>query len=236
MSGTDLEGATVPELLMAHRGWARRLARRLVDDTADADDLVQEAMLAGVRRPPAAGRPVRGWLATVMRNLARNRGLAGDRRRAREHEVSAEAGAASSPEEALAVVEMHRLLARLVGELPNQERQMVVMRYFEERTSEEIGQALSLPAGTVRWRLGQAISSTERSSSRPPASSTKMASPIGPRRASGGRARARRSASVSGAVWSRRSRPSGCPKGPPARRWSSASPTGAEPRLESRPS
>ena len=66
----DPRSVSVDELLV-HAGWIRGLASRLVKDTAAADDLVQRTWLAAMKRPPAAGRPVRAWLATVLRNLLR---------------------------------------------------------------------------------------------------------------------------------------------------------------------
>ena len=53
-------------------------------------------------------------------------------------------------------------LARLVEELSAEDRQIVVLRYFEERTSEQIGRSLGIPAATVRWRLGRSIESLRR--------------------------------------------------------------------------
>src|SRR4051812_4903450 len=156
------DGSVLPEALLEQRAWARRLARRLADGEADADDLVQDAFVAGVRRPPSVDRSVRGWLATVLRNLARKHRRADRRRRARHDAVANREEAAGSPEEALATVQMHRLLARLVEELPSADRQIVVLRYFEERTSEDIGRLLELPAATVRWRLARALEGLRR--------------------------------------------------------------------------
>jgi RNA polymerase sigma-70 factor (ECF subfamily) len=153
MEGT---GQPLPQALLAHSGWARRLARHLVSE-AQVDDLVQDALVAGLRRPPAGDRPIRGWLATVLRNLALNRTTAERRRQAREQRVAEADAAAPSAEEALATVQLHRQLARLVEKLPPDDRRIVVLHYFEERSSGEIGKLLELPAATVRWRLGRAV-------------------------------------------------------------------------------
>ena len=45
------------ETLLRHSEWAQALARRLVSDDATADDVVQEAWLAALRRPPRLGSP-----------------------------------------------------------------------------------------------------------------------------------------------------------------------------------
>lgn len=59
-----------PEELLEHAAWIRRLARRLVQGEARADDLVQETWLAALRAAPRGG-PLRPWLARVARNFAR---------------------------------------------------------------------------------------------------------------------------------------------------------------------
>ena len=47
---------------------------------------------------------------------------------------------------------------QLLQTLPDEERVLFVLRYFEGYTSAEIGQMLSMPAGTVRTRLASARS------------------------------------------------------------------------------
>ena len=55
-----------PEDLLAHAGWLRRLALRLVRDADVADDLVQETMIASARHGPEPRESVRPWLAKVL--------------------------------------------------------------------------------------------------------------------------------------------------------------------------
>ncbi|MEW6745141.1 MAG: sigma factor [Planctomycetota bacterium] len=72
------------EAMLAHERWVRALARSLVLDDALTDDVVQQAWLAALRSPPRAGRGLRGWLATVVRNTARTLRRDEARRRSRE--------------------------------------------------------------------------------------------------------------------------------------------------------
>ena len=44
--------------------WLRRLARHLVDNPSDAEDVAQEAWLAAAH---AGGQPSRGWMRVVAR-------------------------------------------------------------------------------------------------------------------------------------------------------------------------
>ena len=85
-----------PESLAAHAGFLRSLARGLLFDRSAADDVAQKALLIALQKPvvrntwrkdPRDGTPafsLRGWLAGVVRNLARERGREDARRAERE--------------------------------------------------------------------------------------------------------------------------------------------------------
>ena len=61
--------------------WLRRLAALLARDADDADDLVQETLVAAWSSAPRdVGRPARPWLATVLRNRFRMQRRAGKTR------------------------------------------------------------------------------------------------------------------------------------------------------------
>ena len=74
--------------LLAHASWARSLARRLVEDQAAADDVVQDLWVAALRRPPATDRPLKPWIAGVVRKLAGRRHRNATRRHERERAVA----------------------------------------------------------------------------------------------------------------------------------------------------
>jgi RNA polymerase sigma factor (sigma-70 family) len=152
-----IEANTAPSLaaLLQHAAWARRLARGLVGNDG-ADDIVQDAWLAAVRRPPDLTRPPRPWLGTVVRNNAFNRSREHGRRESRE--VRAANGEASeSPESALGRLELHRQLVEAVGRLPEPYRRVILLAYFDELTSAEIGARENVPASTIRGRVKTAL-------------------------------------------------------------------------------
>jgi len=148
--------ATTLEELAADADWVRRLARSLVGDPAAGDDLAQDAYVMAAAQPRGAA-PLRPWLVTVLRNLRRTRSRAALRRAAREHAVAAMGAPPATPAELVGRVELHRLLSGLVLELPEGSRDVVLLHYFEGLSSSEIGARLGLAAGTVRWRLKQAL-------------------------------------------------------------------------------
>jgi RNA polymerase sigma-70 factor (ECF subfamily) len=143
--------------LLQEAEWAQRLARALVG-AEDGPDLAQDGMLAALRRRPDGERPLRPWLAHVLRNLARNRKRDDRRRRVRHVAAAADSLPPDvTPEELLSRMELQATLASMVSGLPEPYRQMILFRYYEGLTSEEIGERLGVSAGTIRWRLKVAV-------------------------------------------------------------------------------
>jgi RNA polymerase sigma-70 factor (ECF subfamily) len=142
--------------LLQHAAWTRQLARGLVGTDAAAEDAVQETWIAALRRPPETTQPVRPWLGAVLRNKVFNRSRENARRDQREGRADARE-APESAESLLGRLEMHRILVEVVSALPEPYRQTVLLAYFEELTSAEIGERHDLPASTVRGRLKTAL-------------------------------------------------------------------------------
>lgn len=145
------------EQLLQDAAWLRGLARTLAQDRDDADDLVQESLIAAWRRQPDASRPMRAWLTKVVRDLAGMKRRSEHRRAAREA-VTDEAQAPAAPDELLEQMRLHRLLVDLVLELDEPYRSTIIAHFVEGRTSASIARSLGIPAGTVRKRLWEALS------------------------------------------------------------------------------
>ena len=144
--------------LMAHLEWLRRLALCLAADRDDADDLVQETWMAATRSPPDGRRSPRPWLAEVMRNLRRMAARRASRRKSREQAVAAEVGMGGAATDVLLErLELQRTIAALVYGLEEPYRTTVLLRFFEGRTARDIAEVQGIPAGTVRWRLNEAL-------------------------------------------------------------------------------
>jgi RNA polymerase sigma-70 factor (ECF subfamily) len=154
-----MEGAGMRADLLAHGEFLRRLARCLAADAADADDLVQDTFTAALRSPaPDLSRPLRPWLSQVLRNAHRSARRARSRRRAREQAVVAGAGGdAPGVEETLARLQLQRRIVDLVTGLEEPYRTILLLRFYEGRDASEIGRAMGIPAGTVRWRISTAL-------------------------------------------------------------------------------
>ncbi len=142
--------------LLAHAGWIRALARRLVGDGPAADDLVQETWLAALKRPPANDRPLRPWLARVARNFARQ----GARRSQGRppHEVLDEERASDcTPADLVLRGELQAKLVQHVLALREPLRATVLLRFYEGLESDAIARIQHIERATVRSRLKRAI-------------------------------------------------------------------------------
>src|SRR5258707_11591566 len=136
------DGAPVDlEALLAHSDWARKLALHLVRDPDRADDLVQETWRKALERPPAKDSTpsgLRGWIGTVIRNLA------GTRRRDAQlrawHERRAARPESWTPEDIEQRVLLQRRLAEAVLELAEPYRSAITLRYFVGLSTREVAE------------------------------------------------------------------------------------------------
>ena len=143
------------ELLLDQVSWIRRLARELVADRELAEELVQDACVVALERPPRDERSLRGWLGAVVKNLAREKHRGELRRRGRE-ERSARPEALEATDRLVEQVALQRELVGAVLELEEPYRTAVLLRYFEELPPREIATStrIGIRVGTDRpWRF-----------------------------------------------------------------------------------
>ena len=145
-----------PELLAQHDGWLRALVRRLVDD-GQADDVVQEVWGHAMNAELRDQKALPAWLARVARRIA-GKSVRSKHRRRNHEQVAAQTTADSvvDPAELVARVEGRQQVAQTVLELAEPFRTVVLLRYFEDQTPEQIAQQLHIPGATVRTRLHRA--------------------------------------------------------------------------------
>ena len=143
---------------------AYNLARWVLKNEADAQDVVQEAYLRALRfRATFRGGDPRAWLLTIVRNtaytwLSRNRSAGAPVPFEEEHH----------PDEAMPVdAELirradARALRTAMEELPTEFREIVVLRDLEGLSYKEIAEVADLPIGTVMSRLARGRSRLKR--------------------------------------------------------------------------
>jgi len=150
------------EALLEHAGWMRKLAQSLVGDAQRADDLAQDTWVRALQHPPRTDLPLRGWLATVMRNVWRQDRRGDARRSDRETRVAQAVGesGSSGDEDGLDLLErvsMQRQLVETVVELDEPYRTTVLLRYFEELSPQAISKRQDIPVSTVKTRLARGL-------------------------------------------------------------------------------
>jgi RNA polymerase sigma-70 factor (sigma-E family) len=133
----------------------RRLAYLLTGDWAEAEDLVQDALVRCQRRWRAiAADDPHAYVRRAVVNGASN----WRRRRRLELRLSEDA---SVPDHAPGVDARVVLLAAL-RRLPVEQRQVLVLRYFEQLSEAEAALALDIPPGTVKSRTSRALEALRR--------------------------------------------------------------------------
>lgn len=151
----------VAGLYAAHRRSLVRLAILLVDDEASAEDVVQDAFAALVRRR----RKIRdhgaalGYLRTSVVNGARS---ALRRRRAARAYVAPVDAPPARPEEMALLAEEHRAVLGALGELGERQREVLVLRYWADLSEAEIAEATGISRGAVKSAASRGLDALER--------------------------------------------------------------------------
>lgn len=151
------------ELVEVATPWLLAVARAMLADQDEAEDVVQETFTLAWRRvelfDQASGRLI-PWLLRITRNRAIDR-LRARRRQAAKVRRLEQYGALPPPvvaavepnEAATPGWQVHAAVARALAELPDEQRAVVQLAYFEGLTHSEIAGRLALPLGTVKTRL-----------------------------------------------------------------------------------
>ena len=141
--------------LSRQREYLCAVARGLLKDEQRAEDVVQDAFVLALTRPPRDPRAIVPWLARVVRNLARNVVRSEGRRSERETSRSREAAPLSEQDTARELEEQHDVLAAVLG-LREPYRTVVHLRYYRKLSTRRIAEHLGLPHKTVTSRLTRA--------------------------------------------------------------------------------
>ena len=141
---------------LPHLDAAYNLARWLSRSPADADDIVQDAMLRAFRGFDGfRGGDAKAWLLTIVRNCWLSTGAATRRRGHTELEDSI-ADAGPDPEETAIHAAHQRRLEAMVARLPADFREVLILREMEDMSYREIAEITGSPIGTVMSRLARA--------------------------------------------------------------------------------
>ncbi len=146
--------------MLPHLDDAYNLARHLMRDDHDAQDVVQDAYLRALRYFDSfRGTHARAWLLAIVRHTAytlRRRGRLGALTTEFSDELHSDVAMEPGPERDLdrqdAVDRVHLAL----DELPARFREVLVLREMQDLSYEEIARIVRAPIGTVMSRLSRA--------------------------------------------------------------------------------
>ena len=133
---------------------AFRVARGVLRNSADAEDVAQEAILRAYRRFPRLRdrASFRAWLVRITFRIALDRARSANRREQRET-LWAQPQPRVSTEDLAASREFQQHLARALDELSPKLRLVMLLAAMEEHPLDDVAQMLGLPLGTVKSRL-----------------------------------------------------------------------------------
>jgi len=148
------------EIVLPHLDAAYNLARWLVRNGTEAEDLVQEAYLRAWKGFDGfRGADGRGWLLKIVRNTCYT-WLRENRRQELavefNEDLHSEDTEVAEPERLLAEKSSRQTLEKALQELPAEFREAIVLRELEGLSYKEIGDIAGVPIGTVMSRLARA--------------------------------------------------------------------------------
>jgi RNA polymerase sigma-70 factor (ECF subfamily) len=135
-------------LLLAYQDKVFRLCYSMLGDRAQAEDAAQESFLRiwksidRYRGDAALGT----WIFSITRNVCLT---AISRRRTSAPIEEAERAKPEAPDR-------QRDIVRMVSQLPDNYRQVVMLFYMEDRSYDEVARLLDMPVGTVKTNLHRA--------------------------------------------------------------------------------
>lgn len=139
-----------------------RLALSILDDSSEAEDATQEALLAALRALDSyqGGSSLKTWLFSITINICRTR-LQGYKRRERVAKtlwgmLRVQSSPSPSVEENAIRTESNESLWRVIHRMDEKHRIPIVLRYYHELSVAEIAHILQIPEGTVHSRLNTA--------------------------------------------------------------------------------
>jgi RNA polymerase sigma-70 factor (ECF subfamily) len=140
---------------------AYRFAGFLLRNRADAEDAVQQCYLRALQHFDSwRGPAIKPWLLAILRNVCHSQMA----RRGRDKPVDPADGERpplwqqpqALPDSALLEREQGTAIRRLVADLPDELRETIVLREFNDLTYREIAEVAGVPLGTVMSRLARA--------------------------------------------------------------------------------
>src|SRR5689334_23641480 len=164
MNGTDLLSefratraeAAFSELVRRYTNLVYSIARRRVSDVTLAQEVSQIVFIRLAKAPPrlASEGQLLGWLHRTTVHASIDLWRSETRRRAREQRAVA---MQTNPTEEVAWNEMSPVLDEALNDLADADRQVVLLRFFEQKTMADLARILDVSEDAAKMRVSRAI-------------------------------------------------------------------------------
>jgi len=149
------DAAAFEVLYFRYRDWVTGLACRLTGDSDAALDVLQETFLYVLRKFP--GFRLTANFKTFLYPAVRNLSIAARRKAARYQATPAELEQLEHAPAPPAADAEAADLQLVLGALPEEQREVLRLRFVDELSLAEIAEAMEIPLGTVKSRLHNAL-------------------------------------------------------------------------------
>ena len=148
--------AAFEEFVIERSASLLRTAFLLIGDRAEAEDLVQTALLRTALKWRGVGGQPDAYVRKVLVNLARDRWRR-IKRRPVEHSMDDLPAALTFHRDHAATVVDHQLLAEGLATLPQRQREVLALRYLEDLSIADTAAAMGTSEGTVKSYTSRAL-------------------------------------------------------------------------------
>lgn len=160
-------------LVLRYQHRVLKLVSRFATDSAEAEDIAQEAFIKAYRALPSfrGDSAFYTWLYRIAINTAKNAVVSNRRRPVdfdldlqdpEQFERQSRLKEVDTPEGMLLSEEIRGTVSRAIEELPEDLRTAIVLRELEGLSYEEIAAVMECPVGTVRSRIFRAREAIDR--------------------------------------------------------------------------
>jgi RNA polymerase sigma-70 factor (sigma-E family) len=144
------------DFVASHGDALLRLATLLTSDQGLGEDAYQETLHRLATRWSRVDSP-HAYCRKVMHNIVIDQGRKRQRKPAEVKLDEAHDGSDPRAQDSVAAVEIRPILLAALGTLTAQQRAIVVLRYFDDRSELEVASLLGVSAGTVKSTASRAM-------------------------------------------------------------------------------
>ena len=144
------------EAFMIHEPFLRGIARAILKEESRVDDVMQDTWRAALTHRPRDPGAVRSWLGKIAGNFAR-RSVRGDASRDRREGAQPGPAAPPTPSEIVEREETRRRVFDALMAMAEPDRDVLLLRFYEDLPPREVARRLSIPTETARTRIRRAL-------------------------------------------------------------------------------